>query len=204
MVEAELARAFACSRTPAREAILRLADEGLITIFPQAGTFVAPIPVDELPEAILLRRALEEAVAREAAQRADDAAVALLRSQVARQRRLEAAADHEGFHGADEEFHATLAAIADRRRFWQAVLQSKLQVDRFRRLTLPRAGRMGAVAAEHERIVDAIAAKDADRAASALGQHLDALLEAIDAARAAHPAMFTPRFRAKTSLTGGR
>ena len=47
------------SRTPVREALLRLAGEHLVEIFPQSGTFVTRIPMAALPEAILVRKALE-------------------------------------------------------------------------------------------------------------------------------------------------
>ena len=188
--EAEITRAYGVSRTPAREAILRLADEQLIEILPQRGTFVAAIPVDELPDAIALRRVIEEAVAREAALRARAPDLAVLRSELDRQRECEAAGAHEAFHAADERFHALLAAIAGRKRFWLVVLQNKTQVDRFRRLTLPEAGRMGAVVAEHAAIVAALEQGDPEAAAGAMSRHLQALLAVIDALRASHPTMF--------------
>ncbi len=191
--EAEITRAYGVSRTPAREAMLRLADERLIDIFPQAGTFVAAIPVDELPESIALRRVIEEAVAREAAIRARPPDVAALRVELDRQRECEAAAAHEGFHDADERFHALLASIAGRDRFWLVVLQNKTQVDRFRRLTLPRAGRMGAVIAEHAAIVSAVGRGDSAEAADAMSRHLDALLAVVDALRTSQPTMFAGR-----------
>ncbi len=191
--EAEITRAYGVSRTPAREAMLRLADEQLIEIFPQRGTFVAAIPIDELPEAIELRRVIEEAVAREAAVLAQASDIATLRSELDRQRECEAAAAHEAFHAADERFHALLASIAGRKRFWLVVLQNKTQVDRFRRLTLPEAGRMGAVVAEHAAIVDALERGDPDQAADAMTRHLEALLSVIDALRTSHPTMFAGR-----------
>ena len=63
IVEREIASSFGVSRTPVREAILRLADEALVDIFPQSGTFVAKIPLASLPEAILVRKALEQLTA---------------------------------------------------------------------------------------------------------------------------------------------
>src|SRR5262245_56115145 len=50
--DSDLARRFGVSRTPVREAIQRLASEGLVEIFPQSGTFVARIPYEDLPEAM--------------------------------------------------------------------------------------------------------------------------------------------------------
>src|SRR5260221_13043241 len=54
--EAEIALSYGVSRTPVREAILKLADEGLLEIFPQSGIFVSRIPMAALPEAIINHR----------------------------------------------------------------------------------------------------------------------------------------------------
>ena len=190
IVEAEIARAYGVSRTPAREAILQLAHEGLIDIFPQSGTYVSPIPVEDLAQSIELRRVLEEAVVRRAALRVGDADLERLRDELRRQAACETCADHAGFHASDERFHEILSECADRRQFWQVVLQFKTQVDRFRRSTLPVAGRMGHVVAEHGAIVDALAVHDGDGAALAMTLHLDALLAAVEGSRAAHPDWF--------------
>src|SRR6202023_1854943 len=68
--EAEIAVSYGVSRTPVREAILKLSDEGLLEIFPQSGIFVSRIPLAALPEAIIVRKALEAATAQMAAERA--------------------------------------------------------------------------------------------------------------------------------------
>src|SRR5438477_10562457 len=61
--EAEIALSYGVSRTPVREAILRLSDEGWLEIFPQSGIFVARIPLAALPEAIIIRKSLEATTA---------------------------------------------------------------------------------------------------------------------------------------------
>ena len=71
ILEAEIALSYGVSRTPVREAILKSSDEGLVDIFQQSGIFVSRIPLAALPEAIIIRKALEETQARSAAQRAD-------------------------------------------------------------------------------------------------------------------------------------
>ena len=68
--EANIALSYGVSRTPVREAILKLADEGLVEIFPQSGIFVSRIPIAALPEAIIVRKALEETTSSMAAERA--------------------------------------------------------------------------------------------------------------------------------------
>jgi len=191
VVEKQIAEAYGVSRTPVREAVLKLADEGLIEIFPQSGTFVARIPLSTLPEAIAIRRALEEATVRYAAERATRSQIANLRANLELQHEREAAGDREGFHDADEAFHALLAETAGYPGFWTVTQQVKVQVDRYRHLTLPVAGRIGKAIAEHEAIVEAIAAHDPDRAARALTGHLDDLQLAIGDAQRANPLYFT-------------
>ena len=189
--EKQIAEAYGVSRTPVREAVLKLADEGLIEVFPQSGTFVARIPVAALPEAIAIRRVLEEATVRYAAGRATRSQVARLRACIEVHRECEAAGDLEGFHQADEEFHRLLAETAGYPGFWTLIQQVKLQVDRFRRLTLPAPGRTALVIREHEAIIDAVAAHDPDGAARALNTHLHDLQIIIADAQRAYPAYFT-------------
>src|SRR5471030_290873 len=100
--EAEIALSYGVSRTPVREAILKLSDEGLLEIFPQSGIFVSRIPVAALPEAIIIRKALEETTARLAAERATSSQVLILHAILERQREADAADDRDAFHHADE------------------------------------------------------------------------------------------------------
>ncbi|WP_247886897.1 GntR family transcriptional regulator [Azospirillum sp. SYSU D00513] len=189
--EKQIAEAFGVSRTPVREAVLRLADEGLIEIFPQSGTFVARIPLASLPEDIAIRRALEEAAVRYAAERATASQVARLRANLELAREMEAAGDQEGFHQADEAFHALIAETAGYPGFWTLTQQVKVQVDRYRRLTLPVRGRMAQVIAEHTAVVEAVAAHDPAGAVRALAAHLDNLQVAIANAHQANPLYFS-------------
>ncbi|WP_348771373.1 GntR family transcriptional regulator [Azospirillum sp. SYSU D00513] len=190
--EKQIAEAFGVSRTPVREAVLRLADEGLIEIFPQSGTFVARIPVAALTEASVIRKTLEQATVRFAAERATRSQIAALRANLERQHEVDAAGDADGFHQADEALHALIAEIAGYPGFWPIVQQVKVQIDRCRRLTLPVPGRMGTVIAEHEGILAAIADHDPDRAARLLGDHIDGLQLTIADVRGATPLYFTP------------
>lgn len=191
VTEKAIADAYGVSRTPVREAILKLADEGLVEIFPQSGTFVARIPVADLPEAITIRRVLEEATVRFAAERATRSQIARLHACLEAQRERVAAEDYDGFHQSDEEFHALLAETAGHPGFWTVIQQVKVQVDRYRRLTLPQLGRMGMVVGEHQAIADAIADHDAERAVTAMRNHLVYLRNTIDGAQKANPRFFS-------------
>jgi GntR family transcriptional regulator, rspAB operon transcriptional repressor len=193
IVEREIAVAHGVSRTPVREALLRLADEDLIEIFPQSGTFVARIPVNALPEAILMRTALEQTTARLAAERADAAQLARLHDLLERQRRVQGRGDRDLFHEADEAFHAAIAEASGHSGIWRFIEQVKLQVDRYRRLTLPVPGRMKRVLAEHAAIVAAIEKHDGLGAAAAMAAHLENLRASIGDVRDLNPNYFVDR-----------
>jgi len=178
------------SRTPVREALLQLAGERLVEIFPQSGTFVTRIPIAALPEAILVRKALEELTARRAAENAGPAQVAILRQFIDRQQKLERRGDRDGFHAADDGFHAAIAEAAGHPGIWRLIEQVKMQVDRYRRLTLPVPGRMGRVVDEHAIVVAAIAAGDPKQASAAMAAHLDGLSASIADVRDLNPEYF--------------
>jgi len=125
-----------------------------------------------------------------AAERASRSQVAILRAVMERLREMEAAGDREGFHQADEAFHAGIADAAGHPGIWSLVQQVKLQVDRYRRLTLPEEGRLARIIAEHGAVLDGIEAHDPDRAAAAMGAHLGALLADIGGIKDHNPDYF--------------
>ena len=192
LVETELRQAFGVSRTPVREALLRLAEERLVDIHPQSGTFVSRIAASAVRDAMVIRQALERVCARQAALVADDADLEALRRWIFRQREAVVAGTHEDFHAADEALHQAIANIAGHPNIWRVVRREKAQVDRFRLLTLPLPNRATHVIAEHQLVVDAIADHDPSAAESAMQAHLEAVLPVFDEIREAHPDFFEP------------
>jgi DNA-binding GntR family transcriptional regulator len=188
--EKAIAARFGVSRTPVREAMLSLKDDGLVEIFPQSGTFVARIPLELIPEAVLIRKALECMAAEEAAKRRDEAALTRLRATIRDQQHAAKAGDQHRFHEADEAFHALISEAAGYPGIWRMAQSVKAQVDRCRRLTLPVPGRMAKVIAEHQRIIEAIAAGDVSGARAALIAHLEAVLPDLTQMQRENPDYF--------------
>lgn len=182
-----LAERFGVSRTPIREALLRLADEGLVEIFPQSGTIVSRIPVGAIPEALAIRQALEGVAVEGAATRK---AVSGLDAALAQQRATVARNDLRGFHDADEAFHEALALGGGYPGIWRLLRAVKVQIDRARRLTLPVPGRMEQVIAEHERIREAVAQGDVAAARLAMCDHLSIVIPDVAALSARYPGYF--------------
>jgi DNA-binding GntR family transcriptional regulator len=190
IAEKDIAAVHGVSRTPVREALLALAGEGLVDIFPQIGTFVARIPLNGMPEAMLVREALEGTMVRLAAEAASDADIAGLTRQLAEQAEAARAADLARFYALDEDFHATIARIAGYPGVWSLVQQVKYQIDRFRLLTLGISGRPLSIVSDHLAIIEAIAARQPERAAAAMAAHLATVRTGLATARAAHPEYF--------------
>ena len=181
---------FSVSRTPVREALIRLAEDGLVDIFPQSGTFVSRIKGDAIPEALDIRQALECLAVARATTLARASDIAALDALLARQTDLAEAGDTGAFHDADELFHETISLIAERPGLWTLVKQVKLQIDRTRVLTLPASGRMAQVVAEHRLVRDAIAAQDAATAQATMMEHLSVVIPDLARLRGEYPAYF--------------
>ena len=90
-------------------------------------------------------------------------------------------------------FHATVADVAGYPGIWKYIQQVKVHVDRYRRLTLPQLGRMAQVIAEHEVVMTAIEAHDAEGAGRAMESHLERLLANISATQNINPEYFDER-----------
>ena len=190
IAEKDIAASHGVSRTPVREALLRLAEERLVEITPKSGTRVSLIPITVLADAMCAREALEIMLVRMAAARARPSAVTAMRAIVEHQRECIASGDADAFHEADEALHLAIAEAAAHPGIWAMVLQIKVQLDRVRHLTLPRPGRIEQVIGEHEMILDAVAAHDADRAGRAMQAHIESLKEALGEIRNANPDYF--------------
>ncbi len=188
--EKKIAEEFGVSRTPVREALLRLSEGGLVDIYPQSGTVVSRVPVSAIPEAVVVRKALEGTTVESASALASAADIARLDAIIARQKAHAAVGNASNFHEEDELFHEAIAQIAGYPGIWAILKTVKVQIDRARRLTLPALGRMENVIQEHLVIRDAIAAHDAAAAKAAMIHHLSAVIPDVAELRLRYPNYF--------------
>ncbi|RVH13490.1 GntR family transcriptional regulator, partial [Sinorhizobium meliloti] len=106
--EAEIARSLSISRQPVREAFIKLAEEGLVQVLPQRGTYVTRISTASVMDVRFVREAIEADIVRQVAGEHKAAIVAELREQIARQKQVPHD-DRAAFLRLDELFHHTLA-----------------------------------------------------------------------------------------------
>ena len=177
--ENELAARFGLSRAPVREALIRLAEEGLIDVRPQRGSFVSRISLRAMEQARLVREALEVTIIRRAAERGLGAAAeAMCEAALAGQ--LAARENPEQFTLNDDLFHRAFAVGAALEGVWSIIEREKVQFDRVRILSLPAVTPVDVLIAQHRAILAAVAKGDPAAAEAALRGHLSEVLRIAD------------------------
>ncbi|HZO35961.1 MAG TPA: GntR family transcriptional regulator [Solirubrobacteraceae bacterium] len=188
--ENELAELLGVSRTPIREALVRLRDDRLVDIVPQLGTFVTRISADAVADAQFIREALECSAVRLAAERADRSDVAALSGLISRQEQVRDHHDFDRFYVLDDEFHGALCELSGHGVAWSLAQRANGHLNRVRRLSLPQPRYLAEMVAEHTLVVDAVRRGDPDAAEAALRHHLQMVLSGLPAIREDHPDYF--------------
>jgi DNA-binding GntR family transcriptional regulator len=186
--EAELALELGVSRTPVREALIKLAEDRLVEILPQRGSFITPIRLHEVLEARFIREALEIAVVREAA--ASGRAEILGRLEALLQAQRAAARDKDLDRFLDEAFHHTLSESIDKQSSWRLIQTVKHQLDRVRYLSLPEPGNLALLIRQHAAIAEAVLAGKPENAETLMRAHLREVLRFIEEKHAKEPDLF--------------
>jgi GntR family transcriptional regulator, rspAB operon transcriptional repressor len=182
---------FHVSRSPVRIALTRLAEDGLIDIFPQRGSFVAPIRMKQVFESQFARTALEIALVEVAVHNWTGSHAAEAHENLADQKRHAASGEAWEFYLDNERFHRLIARAAALEGVWATVQGIKMLWDRIGHLANRVAGHREDIIAEHEAIVAALDARDEKRAVKAMKLHLQSVFNAIARLRPLHEGYFT-------------
>src|SRR5580765_4278392 len=172
LAEVALSAQLGVSRGPLREAIGRLASEGLVTVRPRRGAVVRSLSKEEFVELYQVREALEMLAVRLAVPRLGDDGVAdlerLLAAMAAHAERGEVAE----FFEANSAFHLRLVEAAGNEKLRELYDQLLAQLGRYRLRSLTLRGNLERSVAEHAAILRAIKRGDADRAAHLMSEHI--------------------------------
>jgi DNA-binding GntR family transcriptional regulator len=172
LAEVALAEQLGVSRGPLREAIGRLATEGLVIVRPRRGAVVSPLSKEEFLELYQVREALERMAVKLAVprlQRDDIAALQML---------IDAMAAHAQrgqvpeFFEANAAFHARLVDVSGNARLRDLYRQLVDQLSRYRTRSLRLRGNLQRSIAEHAAILRAAKRGDAERAAHLMSEHI--------------------------------
>ena len=175
----ETCQALGVSRTPMREAVLRLAQEGLVQVVPSGGTYVSKLDVRKILEGHLVRASIELQTVRVAARHYDksfDQEIDLLLY------RQQLATDHNDIDEAfriDNEFHRTICKVAGFPNLWKTIYSSTGQLDRARRLAFSSPDFFAEVVSEHRAIYDATKNAKEIEAVNLMRAHLGSIREIV-------------------------
>src|SRR5262245_9387153 len=172
LAEVALAEQLGVSRGPLREAIGRLASEGLVTVRPRRGAVVSSLSTEEFLQLYQVREALELMAVKLAVPRLgpDDitALQALIDDMSTRAERKQVVE----FFDANTAFHARLVEASGNAKLVDMYRQLLDQLGRYRRRSLQLRGNLQRSVAEHAAILRAAKRGDAERAAHLMSEHI--------------------------------
>jgi DNA-binding GntR family transcriptional regulator len=170
--EAGLMQELRLGRTPIREALQRLACEGLIVLRPRRGAFVASLSIMDLQQIFEVRRMVEGYAAALAAERATDADVATMRAILDQLDQADEQDNTQAYIDIDRAFHRSLAR-STHNRFLENTLSRLYNLNlRLWYLALDKIGPMREAIEEHRRILDAIEQRDSRLAEAVIQEHI--------------------------------
>ncbi len=184
LVEMALAERFGCSQASVREALFRLAAEGLVRREGHKGTFVSRTRAAEAKELVAIRRRLEPAGARAAVPTLDSLVVADLTRQIETMQRLARADDWYGLSEADRRFHLTLFEAAAMPALEPILARCFSLLHRFAFKDPTRRRTPMEAAERHWAILEPAAKGDGEATARALDDHVVTLVAGLAAAEA--------------------
>lgn len=188
--EKELSLRLGTSRTPVREALIRLADEGLVDIFPQRGTFVAPIRIDEVKEAQFIRELLETAIIERAANHISTDYLDQIDEILQRQKFATKLNNHDETMMLDEKFHHTLCKSIKLPRAWKVIHTMKGQLDRVHYISYRMPGLTEEMIEQHTEIFEAVKNGDEKMAVDCMRNHLHGVWGRIELLTKENPELF--------------
>jgi DNA-binding GntR family transcriptional regulator len=177
--ETRLSRQLGISRTPVREALQMLAQEGLVQIIPGRAVTVASPTVQDVMDAIHVRLLLEPEVVRLAAKHITPTQLETLQQAQAGLKQAIANNDRAAWSRADNVYHETICAACPNQLLGELAIQYRNRVSY---LSIDAQGnfeRLAVCTDEHRQIVDAIAAHDSELAAQTMRDHIEMFRQSI-------------------------
>jgi DNA-binding GntR family transcriptional regulator len=173
LVEKELARKYRASRTPVREAALRLQEDRLLQIVPNRGYFVSPITLQELNDVYEFRIAIECTAAELAARKATDIELLNELSDLAdTSYRADSVESYREFIEADTVFHVGIGRLSRNQMLVRAISEARSQMERIMYAAIDIHYYGEVPTREHQEIIKAIRHHDPDAARRSMHDHI--------------------------------
>lgn len=182
LVEVALAQQLGVSRTPVRSAIKRLEAEGLVNSIPNRGAFVITPTQKEIEETFLVRAQLEIMATRLTSLRVTPKQIDELRNLISLETKVFDESNLDEYYAANDNLHLKIAELSGNRVLYSYIKELLDRTRIFLILYDPFYKLEYRPTSEHEAIIDALAAGDAERAASAVETHINSSINGLDSA----------------------
>ena len=173
LMEIPLAEELGVSRTPIREAIRKLEQEGFVVMIPRRGTYVADISLKDISQVFEIRSALEELAAALAAERITDEEIEALERMLVEIGNYIETKDMDKIVETDVAFHEVLYKASRNERLVEIIHNLREQTLRFRTVSMNQPGRLAKTREEHRLLVEAIANRDGKQARKMARMHME-------------------------------
>ena len=180
LVESDVVMSFHMTRAAVRNALIRLEQEGLVVREPHRGARVRQVTDVEAIEILQARAVLEGLAVRLTAERIDETGAERLRESLARHRALLESGDLLGASDANADLHAALLELSGHSTAQRLIHGLNSQTVRYQYRTILIAGRPAASQAEHAAIVEAVIAREPEKAEDAMRRHLFNVADALE------------------------
>lgn len=181
ITENKIAEKLNVSRTPVREAFLRLKQEGLIVVYPQRGSFISLIDPEHVEEARYMRATLEIATVELAFDHVSEEMLVKLEENLQKQKSSIAEKRYEDFFEYDQDFHKTIFEACNKLRVWDYMQGMMFNLNRIRMLSLASNYHWETLLLQHEQIIDSMRKNERDQARQVMTDHMG--LQSIDFAK---------------------
>lgn len=202
--EKDIAGRMNISKTPVREAFIKLQGEGLLEIRPQRGTYVSLMDMEQIEEVRITRFCVESTVlSLFIASPPDEKILSAMDDLLDAQEQTIAERDVDGFVDSDDAFHRELFLACGKARAWSFIDHFSAQYKRLRYLSLQNYLDFGNVLAEHRAILSACRRRDSDDALRWLSRHLNKILGESEHLREKFPAYVMKNGASQESAAAG-
>ncbi len=191
--EQEIAEQLQVSRTPVREAFIKMAQEQLLDIYPQKGTYVSLIDTDQVEESKFARETLEKEVILQACAAFPGDDLFQLQSSLALQELCISEKNYKKFFELDEAMHGTIFKGCKKARTWTMLQQMNAHYNRVRMLNLSVGYDWDQLLYQHRELVRAIREKDKALAKRMIDLHLNKVVLDLEYLRGEYAHFFLPR-----------
>ncbi|MBI9089922.1 MAG: GntR family transcriptional regulator [Desulfobacterium sp.] len=178
--EMAVAQELGLSRTPVREALLKLASQGMVTFLPRKGFIISSYTLLDVEEIFELRQMVETVVGKKIATTITPESLERLKAFIAEQYKAAATNDYHRFMHSDREFHNYFFKLADNKRLL-AIANNFQDLCHLMGASVIMAGnRYDCVIREHEAIVTALESADESQVEGAISKHLALVKKAVE------------------------